>query len=245
MIPSGALRSLAPKRSSSATSGVGFGAQSRYRSGRFWRAMSSRSVNPSVAISAVRAPRSSSRALVPTVIPWANASISAAIRAGTLQRRLDRGHHPARLVIARARRLRGVQGPAVEQNRVREGPADVDAEQHAGTLDRVPTNAKGPSEGPGPSGTVASSAHAAGVGARLRALRAAARRRRASPRGACGRGSTHCPGSGVRRQGVPCGCGRCTAGDVRRGRRPRAAGTGTRAPASCSSRPPSRPKPGP
>ena len=42
----------------------------RYSSGRVWRAISSTSVKPSVVSSAVRAPRSSSSALVATVMPW-------------------------------------------------------------------------------------------------------------------------------------------------------------------------------
>ncbi len=69
-------RSAAPARPAAA----GFGAQSRYSSGRSWRPISSRSAKPLVAISAVRAPRSSSRALVPTVIPWAKDSTAPASR---------------------------------------------------------------------------------------------------------------------------------------------------------------------
>ena len=41
--------------------------------------MSSRSVNPRVATSAVRAPLSVSSALVPTVIPWAKLSTCAGV----------------------------------------------------------------------------------------------------------------------------------------------------------------------
>ncbi len=69
-------RSAAPREPAGSASA----AQGRYRCGRSWRAISCRSVNPSVAISAVRAPRSSSSAFVPTVIPWAKPSTAAARR---------------------------------------------------------------------------------------------------------------------------------------------------------------------
>ena len=62
--------------------------------GRSWRPISSRSAKPRVAISAVRAPRSSSSALVPTVIPWAKASTSPALGAGSRQHLLDRRASP-------------------------------------------------------------------------------------------------------------------------------------------------------
>ena len=63
-------------------------------SGRSWRAISSRSAKPFVAISAVRAPRSSSSALVPTVIPWENSSTSAGCGARLREDGVDRRHHP-------------------------------------------------------------------------------------------------------------------------------------------------------
>ena len=54
------------------------------------------------------------------------------VRAGArpLQRRLDRGEHPPRLVVRGGRRLRRVQGAPVEEHGVGERPADVDSEQH-------------------------------------------------------------------------------------------------------------------
>ena len=67
----GVLRSTTPKRSSGGTSGDGRAAQRRYSWGRVWRASSITSVKPSVEISAVRAPRSSSSAFVATVMPCA------------------------------------------------------------------------------------------------------------------------------------------------------------------------------
>ena len=69
MTPSGPARSLTATRSSDGTSGGGCAAHSRYSSARAWRPSSSRSVNPAVAKSAVRATRPSSSAFVPTVIP--------------------------------------------------------------------------------------------------------------------------------------------------------------------------------
>ena len=68
--PPGSQRSATGKRSSAGTSGAGRARHGRYSSGRVWRAISSTSVKPSVASSAVRAPRSSSSALVATVMPW-------------------------------------------------------------------------------------------------------------------------------------------------------------------------------
>ncbi len=54
----------------------------------------------------------------------------AGLGAGPLQHRLDRRHHPVGLLAGRGRDLGGVDGAAVEQDRVGEGPADVDSEQH-------------------------------------------------------------------------------------------------------------------
>ena len=90
--------------------------------------------SPRVATSAVRAPRSSSSALVPTVIPWAKASTSRRAAApARSQHRLDRRHHPLGLV-ARAWSAPwpcGQRSPS-KQDGVGEGPADVDPEQHLG-----------------------------------------------------------------------------------------------------------------
>ena len=49
---------------------------------------------------------------------------------GPLEDGADRAHHPRRLVSRGGRHLRGVDGAVVEQDRVGEGPADVDPEQH-------------------------------------------------------------------------------------------------------------------
>ena len=56
----------------------------------------------------------------------------AGLRPGALEHLLDRGDHPAGLVVGRARDLGRVQALAVEQRGVGEGPADVDAQEHAG-----------------------------------------------------------------------------------------------------------------
>jgi hypothetical protein len=50
---------------------------------------------------------------------------------GPAQHRLDRAHHPGRLLPRRRRHLGGVDGVGVEQDGVGKGPADVDPEQHA------------------------------------------------------------------------------------------------------------------
>ncbi len=51
--------------------------------------------------------------------------------AGGGERELDRRDHAHRLVVRRAQRLRGVQlAVAGGEDRVGEGPADIDAEQH-------------------------------------------------------------------------------------------------------------------
>ena len=124
--PLGAPRSAAPAAPAAPASAR--------RGGRGWGGsgapISSRSVKPAVATSAVRAPRSSSSALVPTVIPWAKPLDRAGLGAGALEHRLDRGDHPARLVVGRGRGLGRVQRSPVEEDGVGEGPADVDAEQH-------------------------------------------------------------------------------------------------------------------
>ena len=70
--PSGPQRSGAANRSSSPTRGAGAASHSRYRCARAWRPSSITSVNPAVAISAVRAPRPCSSAFVATVMPCAN-----------------------------------------------------------------------------------------------------------------------------------------------------------------------------
>src|SRR4051812_29464561 len=78
--PSGVQRSRAAIRRSGGTSGAGCSAHRRYRSARAWRPSATRSVKPSVATSAVRAPLPSSSALVATVMPCANVSTSCGSR---------------------------------------------------------------------------------------------------------------------------------------------------------------------
>ena len=80
--------------------------------------------------SAVRAPRSSSSALVPTVIPWAKDSTSPGSAPARSSTRGDRGHHALVLGPRGARHLGGVDGARVDEDRVGEGAADVDPEQH-------------------------------------------------------------------------------------------------------------------
>ena len=77
--PAGPMRSRAPKRRSGGANGAGQAAHSRYRSRRAWRPSSTRSVKPSVATNAVRAPRPSSSALVATVIPCASSSTASGL----------------------------------------------------------------------------------------------------------------------------------------------------------------------
>ena len=176
-----------------ARAAAGGPAHSRYRSARAWRPSSSRSVNPSVANSAVRAPLPSSRALVPTVIPWTKRSTSPADASALLQRGLDRVDHPARLVVGRGRRL-GRDQPAVgDQDGVGERPANVDAEQHA--AERYP--ARRPGSGPCP--TLAAIALCL-VPARL------ARSIEAARRGACATGSTLLRQRQALARRAPCGC---------------------------------------
>ena len=100
---------------------------------RAWRPSSTTSVKPSVATSAVRAPRPSSSALVATVIPWAKRSTSPGCAPGALEHRARRRPcTPSRLVVGRRRRLGGVQRCAVDdEDGVGERAADVDAEEHA------------------------------------------------------------------------------------------------------------------
>ena len=102
-----------------------------------------------------RAPRSSSRALVPTVIPWAKTSTSAGVGAGPLEHRLDRrASRPSDWSSGRGRRpWRCGASVAVEEDRVGEGPADVDPEQHARSLSErriAPGRAKGPGDAGAP-----------------------------------------------------------------------------------------------
>ena len=56
-------------------------------------------------------------------------------RAGVLERALDGGHDPARLVVGRRRRLGRVHDAVGDQDGVREGAAHVDAQEHPRTLD--------------------------------------------------------------------------------------------------------------
>ena len=50
---------------------------------------------------------------------------------GAPERRLDRQQYAARLVLGGRRRLRRVEGLAVEQHRIGESAADIDAQKHA------------------------------------------------------------------------------------------------------------------
>ena len=104
----------------------------RYSSGRVWRAISSTSVKPSVVSSAVRAPRSSSSALVATVMPWPKLATSLRLDAGALEH--DAARPPSRPRTGRA----GVVGtlpvntpPSGGEHGVGERAADVDAERPA------------------------------------------------------------------------------------------------------------------
>ena len=90
------------------------------------------SVNPSVTISAVRAPLPSSNAFVATVIPCENDVTSAALDAGALERGRDRREHALGLILRRRRRLCRDEPIPEREDRVRERSPDVDAEQHAG-----------------------------------------------------------------------------------------------------------------
>jgi hypothetical protein len=64
--------------------------------------------------------------------------------AGALQHRLDRAHHPLRLVLRGRGDLGGVDLAAVEHHRVGERSADIDAEQHAAKLSRPNEKEGGP-----------------------------------------------------------------------------------------------------
>ena len=74
-----------------------------------WRPSAIRSVKPSVAISAVRAPRPSSSALVATVMPWENSRHVGRVAPGLVEHSVDRGDHALGLVLRGGRRLRGDQ----------------------------------------------------------------------------------------------------------------------------------------
>ena len=135
--PRGPVRSRTAKRSSGGTSGAGRSRQGRYSSGRVWRASSITSVNPSVASSAVRAPRSSSSAFVPTVMPCAKRVTADGGGAGLLQHQLHRRHHPLGLVARGRGHLGGVKAVRGDQHGVGERAADVDAQQQLAAARRA------------------------------------------------------------------------------------------------------------
>lgn len=85
--PSWRMRSGTSSRQRRGTNGTGFSTCRSYRSGRIWRASSSRSRKPSVVIRPVRAPWRSSRALVATVVPCPRNAPRRKRRAGLLQDR--------------------------------------------------------------------------------------------------------------------------------------------------------------
>ena len=88
-------------------------------------------MKPAVAISAVRAVRPSSSALVATVMPWAKRSTCAGSRAGPREHQGDRLEHADGLLGGRGGDLGGVDGGVLaDEHRVGEGPADVDPQEH-------------------------------------------------------------------------------------------------------------------
>ena len=123
--PSGPIRSsTSTQRRRSTTGGVG-ASSSRYRFGRAWRPRNSRSRNPLVVTSAVRASRRSSSALVATVEPWTKcvtAPGSTPARSSTARRR----RHDALLLARGAQHLGGDHAVIGDEDRVGERAADVD-----------------------------------------------------------------------------------------------------------------------
>ena len=99
--------------------------------GRSWRPISSRSSNPAVATSAVRAPRSSSSALVPTVIPWTRRATAAGSERAAPSTASTAAITPAASSPGVVGAFAVNSSRPVERDRVGEGPADVHSEQHA------------------------------------------------------------------------------------------------------------------
>ncbi len=78
--PSAAIRSRTPMQSARATNGSGLGACRSYGSSLSIRPIAGMSSKPAVVSSSTRAPRRSSRAFVPTVVP----SVTDATAAGSI-----------------------------------------------------------------------------------------------------------------------------------------------------------------